>query len=92
MSSAQISSMHDLRDRSQHCTLRVATKYHTEAARFLREHSITDYDDVATNGAFEASTQMATADCIVDLVSSGVTLRDILLKEVDVGSLLDSSM
>jgi ATP phosphoribosyltransferase len=72
--------------------LRVATKFHNCARAFMARHSIDNYRLVNMDGALEASTQMGTADCIVDLVSSGVTLRENLLKEIDAGTILDSTM
>lgn len=85
-------NMSDLRNRSLHREIRIATKYKNETARFLEEHDISNYRIIAMEGALEASTQMGTADCIIDLVSSGVTLRENLLKEVNGGTLLQSSM
>lgn len=86
------SNMVDLRNRSILEGLRIATKYHNETRRFMDTHGVEGYRVVAMDGALEASTQMGTADCIVDLVSSGTTLRENLLKEIDGGTLLQSSM
>ena len=36
--------------------------------------------------------QMGTADCILDLVSSGTTLRENNLKEIDGGAVLSSQV
>mmetsp|Transcript_5744 Transcript_5744/g.17106 ORF Transcript_5744/g.17106 Transcript_5744/m.17106 type:complete len:405 (-) Transcript_5744:1309-2523(-) len=72
--------------------LRVATKFNCQTKRFFKQIGLTNYELVAMDGALEASTQMGTADCIVDLVSSGVTLRENLLKEVDGGTVLNSTM
>lgn len=38
------------------------------------------------------SAQMGTADCILDLVSSGTTLRENNLKEIDGGAVLSSQV
>lgn len=84
--------MSDFRRRSAGCTLRIATKYVNEAKRFLEAHNVENYRVINMDGALEASTQMGTADCIIDLVSSGVTLRENLLKEIVGGTLLNSSM
>lgn len=72
--------------------LRIATKFVQVTKRFMAEHGIENYRIVDMEGALEASTQMGTADFIVDLVSSGVTLRENLLKEVEGGTLLESEM
>lgn len=85
-------TMSDLRLRSLASELRIATKYHNETARFMAANDIQNYRIISMDGALEASTQMGTADCIVDLVSSGVTLRENLLKEISNGTLLSSSM
>lgn len=72
--------------------LRIATKFVQVTKRFMAEHGIENYRIVDMEGALEASTQMGTADFIVDLVSSGVTLRENLLKEIEGGTLLESEM
>lgn len=81
-----------LRKHSKKKTLRVATKFKNETVRFMRSQGIENYRLVPMEGALEASTQMGTADCIVDLVSSGTTLRENMLKEIDDGIVLESSM
>lgn len=81
-----------LRRHSGSMTLRVASKFKNETVRFMRKHGIENYRLVPMEGALEASTQMGTADCIVDLVSSGTTLRENMLKEIGDGVLLESSM
>ncbi|KAJ8907082.1 hypothetical protein NDN08_003564 [Rhodosorus marinus] len=72
--------------------LRVASKYSAQTKKFFARSGIRNYQIVYMDGALEASTQMGTADCIVDLVSSGVTLRENLLKEIEGGTLLTSTM
>ena len=42
------------------------------------------------DGALEAAPAMGAADCILDLVSSGTTLRENNLKEIEGGRVLDS--
>lgn len=92
MAWSDVQHMDDLRRRASASTLRIATKYRNETARFLAEHGIDNYRIVKMDGALEASTQMGTADCIIDLVSSGITLRENLLKEISGGTILCSSM
>jgi ATP phosphoribosyltransferase len=93
MAWADIESMSDIKARadSGH-VLRIATKFHNLTRDFMRNHSIENYRIVNMDGALEASTQMGTADFIVDLVSSGVTLRENLLKEIADGTIIESSM
>lgn len=92
MSWEECHDMSHFRVRSQFRELRIATKYHHLTERFLKSHSIDNYSIVPMDGALEASTQMGTADCIIDLVSSGVTLRENMLKELSGGTIIDSSM
>ncbi len=69
---------------------RVVSKYQRQAAEFLKKHNVKPYRVLHADGALEAAPQMGTADFIVDLVSSGVTLRENRLKEVEGGNLLHS--
>lgn len=70
--------------------LRVVTKYPRQAETFLSQHNIHPYHILHADGALEAAPQMGTADFIVDLVSSGVTLRENRLREIEGGQLLNS--
>ncbi|KAA8493042.1 ATP phosphoribosyltransferase, chloroplastic [Porphyridium purpureum] len=72
--------------------LRIATKFSNLGERFFAEKGFSNYRFVYMDGALEASTQMGTADIILDLVSSGVTLRENLLKEISGGMVLQSTM
>lgn len=94
MSWQGVSSMEDLSklvDSTGH-PIRVATKFKNQTKKFFQEAGLHNYEIVAMEGALEASTQMGTADCIVDLISSGVTLRENLLKEINAGTVLQSTM
>eukprot|EP00177_Eucheuma_denticulatum_P001060 GFKZ01001934.1.p1 GENE.GFKZ01001934.1~~GFKZ01001934.1.p1 ORF type:complete len:398 (-),score=48.11 GFKZ01001934.1:76-1269(-) len=91
MAWSDVNDMDEFRQRAMG-GLRIATKYENEATRFLKDAGVENYRLVKMDGALEASTQMGTADCIVDLVSSGTTLRENLLKEIVGGTLLPSSM
>jgi len=70
--------------------LRVVSKYPRQAQSFLEAHNVTPFHMLHADGALEAAPQMGTADFIVDLVSSGVTLRENRLKELDDGQILNS--
>ena len=70
--------------------LRVVSKYQRQAKAFLEQHHVTPHYMLHADGALEAAPQMGTADFIVDLVSSGVTLRENRLKELKDGILLHS--
>ncbi|MDM8518760.1 ATP phosphoribosyltransferase [Anaerolineales bacterium HSG6] len=77
--------------RSETRPIRVVSKFQTQAAQFLSAHNIR-HRLLYADGALEAGPQMGTADFIIDLVSSGVTLRENRLKEIEGGRILDSQM
>jgi ATP phosphoribosyltransferase len=70
--------------------LRVVSKYPRQAQAFLSRRHIEPYHILHADGALEAAPQMGTADFIIDLVSSGVTLRENRLKEIAGGCLFES--
>ncbi len=72
--------------------LRVVSKYERLTRAFLKRNHIEPYRILHADGALEAAPQMGTADFIVDLVSSGVTLRENRLKEIREGQILASQM
>lgn len=70
--------------------LRVATKYHRLAREFFQAHGVADYQLVDSQGATEGSVKNLTAEAIVDITSSGATLRDNHLRPLDDGPILAS--
>lgn len=72
--------------------LRLVSKYQRQTAAFLGKHRVEPYHIFYADGALEAAPHMGTADFIVDLVSSGVTLRENRLKEIEGGEILASQM
>jgi len=70
--------------------LRVATKYPNLTRQFLFDHGINYFSIVESSGALEAAPALNAADVIVDIVSSGVTLRENRLKRVAGGTLVES--
>jgi ATP phosphoribosyltransferase len=70
--------------------LRVVSKYPRLVEAFMTQHQVKLYRLLHADGALEAAPQMGTADIIVDLVSSGTTLRENRLKEIKGGRLLHS--
>lgn len=50
------------------------------------------FEIVTADGALEAAPAMGVADIILDLVSSGTTLRENNLKEIDGGRVLESQV
>ena len=69
--------------------LRVATKYPTLTGRFLDSYNIT-HKLIYAEGTLETAPSIGYADIISDLVSSGQTLRDNRLRELDGGEILKS--
>lgn len=70
--------------------LRVATKYAQLTRRFFAEARIADYRIVASSGATEGAPAAGTAEVIVDITTTGATLRDNGLKVLDDGVILKS--
>ena len=71
-------------------TLRVATKFTNLTRDFFQRKGLTHYSIVQAEGAIEASPSIGYADIIVDLVSSGMTLRDNRLKRIIGGRIVKS--
>ncbi|MFM1801990.1 MAG: phosphoribosyltransferase [Planctomycetota bacterium] len=70
---------------------RISTKYGHLTRDFFRKRGIHDYRIVASDGALELHPSLGIADIIVDLTSSGVTLKDNRLRELAGGRILDSA-
>ncbi|XP_058188641.1 ATP phosphoribosyltransferase 2, chloroplastic [Rhododendron vialii] len=70
--------------------LRVATGFTYLAPKFLKENGLKHVTFSTADGALEAAPAMGIADAIVDLVSSGTTLRENNLKEIEGGVILES--
>lgn len=69
--------------------LRIATKYPTLTEKFLAAQNI-PHTLINAEGTLEVAPAIGYADAIVDLVSSGQTLRDNRLKTLADGTLLQS--
>jgi ATP phosphoribosyltransferase len=70
--------------------LRVATKYHALARAFFRQKGVADYRLIDSQGATEAGPKNQSCEAIVDITSSGGTLRANQLKLLDDGLILKS--
>ena len=70
--------------------LRVATKYHRLTADFFGQHGLADSVLIDAEGTLEAAPIIGYADLIVDLVSTGTTLRDNQLRTLSDGLVLES--
>mmetsp|Transcript_19994 Transcript_19994/g.49651 ORF Transcript_19994/g.49651 Transcript_19994/m.49651 type:complete len:428 (-) Transcript_19994:7-1290(-) len=70
--------------------LRVVTAYMNLAEQFFKDQGFDNVELSTADGALEAAPAMGAADCILDLVSSGTTLRENNLKQIDGGRVLES--
>jgi ATP phosphoribosyltransferase len=91
-----VETMHDLDEaaaafRAAHGRpMRVATKYHNLARAFFAGKGVADYRLVDSQGATEAGPKNLTAEAIVDITSSGETLRANHLRPLEDGLILQS--
>ena len=72
-------------------SLRISTKYPTLAKEHLRRWGVHDFRLIESDGALELQPLLDIADLIVDLTSSGATLKDNRLREIEGGTVRDSS-
>ena len=70
--------------------LRVATKYASLTRRFFAESGLADYRIVESLGATEGAPAAGSADVVVDITTTGATLKANGLKVLDDGVLLRS--
>ena len=70
--------------------MRVATKYTNLTRRHFAYHGISDYRIVESLGATEGTPAAGTAELIVDITSSGATLKANALKIIEGGVILAS--
>lgn len=72
-------------------TFRVSTKYAALARAYFRRWGIYHYQMIHSDGALELHPSLGIADIIVDLTSSGTTLKDNRLREIASGTVLESA-
>ncbi len=70
--------------------LRVATKFPLQAEAFFRQHGLETAEFISAEGTLEIAPPIGYADLIIDLVSTGTTLRDNRLKKLSDGLILES--
>jgi ATP phosphoribosyltransferase len=91
-----VACMADLEDvaeqfaRSHGRRLRVATKYMNLTRRFFAKKGVTGYRIVESVGATEATPATGTSELIVDITSTGTTLKANNLKVLEDGLILKS--
>ena len=72
-------------------TFRVSTKYPALVRQYFRKLGIYYYQLIDSEGALELHPSLGIADIIVDLTSSGTTLKDNRLREIEGGTVLESA-
>ncbi|MCP5096601.1 MAG: ATP phosphoribosyltransferase [Chloroflexi bacterium] len=70
--------------------LRIATKFPKLTAQFLEKHNVKPTRLINAEGTLEIAPSIGYADLIADLVSTGVTLRDNHLRQIEDGEILSS--
>ncbi|MDX1686553.1 MAG: ATP phosphoribosyltransferase [Candidatus Promineifilaceae bacterium] len=85
-----VQTITDLAEISRHKGVRIATKFPALTGRFLDEEGVRSYELVEVEGTLEIAPAIGYADLIADLVSTGTTLRDNHLREVEGGVILHS--
>lgn len=70
--------------------LRVATKFPNLTGKFFEQHGYPDATLITAEGTLEIAPTVGYADLIVDLISTGTTLRDNRLKPLNDGMILSS--
>ncbi|XP_010414779.1 PREDICTED: ATP phosphoribosyltransferase 1, chloroplastic [Camelina sativa] len=75
---------------SEERPLRLATGFTYLGPKFMKENGIKHVTFSTADGALEAAPAMGIADAILDLVSSGTTLKENNLKEIEGGVVLES--
>jgi len=87
---ADLGEMAPLFRRAHGRQLRIATKYTNLARRFFAQRGVTGYRIVESLGATEGAPVAGLAELIVDITTSGATLRANGLKVLDDGIILRS--
>jgi ATP phosphoribosyltransferase len=72
-------------------TFRVSTKYPSLVRQYFRNRGIYYYQLIPSDGALELHPSLGIADLIVDLTSSGTTLKDNRLREIEGGTVIESA-
>ena len=70
--------------------LRIATKYQNITREFLIDNQVTNFEIIESQGATEGAIVNGIADVIVDITSTGETLKQNKLKTIEDGTLLKS--
>lgn len=85
-----VHTVRDLARRAAERPLRVATKYEASVTRFLADSGVENVRVVVADGALESAPTVGYADFIADITSTGTTLRENRLRQLEDGTLLTS--
>jgi ATP phosphoribosyltransferase len=85
-----ITNMQELAETARSRPLRVATRFPNLTNQFLIKHGLLDAILIPAEGTLEVAPAIGYADLIVDLVSSGTTIRDNRLKTLEDGLIFSS--
>ncbi|MBN1681813.1 MAG: ATP phosphoribosyltransferase [Anaerolineae bacterium] len=85
-----VQSVNDLGRRAANGELRVATKFKNTVARFFDTAGITNMRVISADGALESAPTVGYADFIADITSTGTTLRENRLHQIEGGTLVRS--
>lgn len=86
-----VNTLADLKEKAKVLDpLRIATKFPNLTQQFMLENGIEPFETVKADGTLEIAPAIDFADIIVDLVSTGTTLKANALKQVDDGMLIHS--
>ena len=87
-----IRAMDDLNQKRQELgrPLRVATKFPNLSGAFFRKYGLEETHLIRAEGTLEVAPAIGYADLVVDLVSTGTTLRDNRLRRLKDGRILSS--
>jgi ATP phosphoribosyltransferase len=85
-----VQSVEDLARKSQAQPLRVATKFTNTVTRFLTKAGADNVRVIVADGALESAPTVGYADFIADITSTGTTLRENRLRQIEGGTLIES--
>ena len=71
--------------------MRIATKYQNITRDFLIDKQVTNFEIIESQGATEGAIVNGIADVVVDISSTGETLKQNKLKVIEEGTILSSS-
>lgn len=87
---SDVHTVQDLVDKGNQEVLRVATKYKNLVKAFLNDAGLNQFRMVSAEGALESAPVTGYADLIADIISTGITMRENRLRQLEGGTILNS--